>query len=243
MRLVELFPSAACSALDVSFQKRVCGREIFICLSQQLLCFRSVDLSIKLTAANPSGGNRICLICSNGVNFVIAKWAIWMSGNIVVPLSPDHSPDALNYFVKACQSSMIIGSPNTLPKITPLSRTTPTLVLDDDFGKPTAGDEANLDPYMDMHIPPQNPALILFSATSSGNIRGHLYRHQNLMTHIDQIKDTWNLNEKSSVLHSLQLNKPHGLVNSLLAPMSAGGRIIIMNKFDPLKVTCLPLEL
>ena len=61
------------------------------------------------------------------------------------------------------------------------------------------------------------------------------------MAHVERIKDQWNLNNKSSVLNSLQVNKSYGLVNSLMAPMSAGGKVIIMSKFDPLKTWSLIL--
>ena len=46
----------------------------------------------------------------------------------------------------------------------------------------------------------------------------------------------WDLDEKSSVLNALPTNKTYGIINSLLAPLSVGGRVVMMDKFDPIKV-------
>ena len=47
----------------------------------------------------------------------------------------------------------------------------------------------------------------------------------------------WDLDEKSSVLNALPTNKTYGIINSLLAPLSVGGRVVMMDKFDPIKVS------
>ena len=66
------------------------------------LFLRSCKLASELRRAlGPSvGQNRVCVVCPKGVSFVVAQWAVWMSGHIVVPVLSDHSPQAIEYFVK-----------------------------------------------------------------------------------------------------------------------------------------------
>ena len=77
--------------------------------------FRSFYLSLEIkkvlrNASLPSQNQVISLICPNGASYVIGQWAVWMSGNIMVPLSGQHSPKALEYFIRDSQSSIVISA-------------------------------------------------------------------------------------------------------------------------------------
>ena len=82
--------------------------------------FRSFYLSLEIKKAlrnQPNKRQKINLICPNGVSYVIGQWATWMSGNIVVPLSGQHSDNALEYFIKDSDSSLVITSPELMNKV------------------------------------------------------------------------------------------------------------------------------
>lgn len=77
-----------------------------------------LSLEIKKALRGQENKNRkINLICPNGVSYVIGQWAIWMSGNIVVPLSGQHSDEALEYFIKDSDSALVITAPAVLDKV------------------------------------------------------------------------------------------------------------------------------
>ena len=65
----------------------------------------------------PNKNQKINLVCPNGASYVIGQWAIWMTGNIVVPLSGQHSEPALEYFIKDSDSALIISAPDLLQKV------------------------------------------------------------------------------------------------------------------------------
>ena len=75
---------------------------------------------------------KICVLCPNGLSFVVAQWATWMTGNIFVPLSKNHSVSALEYFVKDSKASLIIGTEASSEKLNELSKKAdvPLLMLD-----------------------------------------------------------------------------------------------------------------
>ena len=81
---------------------------------------RSFYLSLEIKKAlknQPNRNQKINLICPNGVSYVVGQWAIWMSGNIVVPLSGQHTDNALEYFIKDSESSLVISSPELMNKV------------------------------------------------------------------------------------------------------------------------------
>ncbi|VVD03520.1 unnamed protein product, partial [Leptidea sinapis] len=55
-------------------------------------------------------GRTIAYMCGNNASHVITQWAIWMSGNIAVPLSPIHPPEMLKYFISDSNSTLVICS-------------------------------------------------------------------------------------------------------------------------------------
>ena len=75
-------------------------------------------MEIKKALRNQANQNQaISLICPNGVSYVIAQWAIWMSGNIVVPLSGEHTPETLEYFIKDSKSVLVITANGMLDRV------------------------------------------------------------------------------------------------------------------------------
>jgi len=75
-------------------------------------------MQIKKVLRNRENKNQpINLICPNGVSYVIGQWAIWMSGNMVVPLSSHHTPQALEYFIRDSESALVIAAPTTIDKV------------------------------------------------------------------------------------------------------------------------------
>ena len=75
-------------------------------------------MEIKKALRNqPNQNQAISLICPNGASYVIGQWAIWMSGNMMVPISPQLPPDALEYFIKDSKSACVISANCILDKV------------------------------------------------------------------------------------------------------------------------------
>jgi malonyl-CoA/methylmalonyl-CoA synthetase len=135
---------------------------------------------------------KICLVCPNGVSFVVAQWATWMSGNIVVPLSSSHSTDALEYFAKDCKASLVIGTRDTEEKLNELTKQIdiPLCILDKTYtANPVTefDDTLNVESFDQLFYAERHTALLLYTAISTGPPRGLLYRHYNLNAQADGI--------------------------------------------------------
>ncbi len=81
---------------------------------------RSFYLSLEIKKAlknKDQKGNKIALICPNGASYVIGQWAIWMSGNTVVPITSQLSENALEFFIKDSGSSLIVTAPSQVDKV------------------------------------------------------------------------------------------------------------------------------
>ena len=46
----------------------------------------------------------------------------------------------------------------------------------------------------------------------------------------------WNLDTDSTLLHALSLYNPFGIIASLMSPLSVGGRVVLLERFDTMKV-------
>ena len=77
-----------------------------------------MSLEIKKALKNqPNKHQKINLVCPNDTSYIIGQWAIWMSGNIVVPISGQHTDNALEYFINDSESSLVISSPELMHKV------------------------------------------------------------------------------------------------------------------------------
>ena len=66
-----------------------------------------------------------------------------------------------------------------------------------------------------------------------------LLKHQDLNREMNLVRNFWDLDETSSLLHSMSLYNPFGIVDSLMSPLSAGGRVVLLPQFDTTKVSFL----
>ena len=66
----------------------------FNIFSRYRACRLSKEISSALTGEKID--QKICVLCPNGLSFVVAQWATWMTGNIFVPLS-SKSKNVISY--------------------------------------------------------------------------------------------------------------------------------------------------
>lgn len=110
------------------------------------LLFASKTLASQLTKIlDGKTQERIAFLCPNNVNYVIAQWACWISGNIgrckscvifsfrykldnfiflAVPLCCSHPQEMLEYFVNDSDSCLILGTEKFKERIEQLSEKT-----------------------------------------------------------------------------------------------------------------------
>lgn len=202
------------------------------------------------------GQCRICVVCPKGVSFVIAQWAVWMSGHIMVPVLSTHSPKATQYFVSNSNAEAVICTSDTADKMANLDSTCPVLngveilCLGSEYTKNPATDfDAESDPIMvdvldESFYAAMNSAMVLYTASASGkSVRKLMYNHSNLNAQAEQVAQAWQLTNKTSVLHGVPINTSYGISSAILAPLSVGGRVVMIPSNDPVKAWAVMLGL
>ena len=88
----------------------------------------------------------------------------------------------------------------------------------------------------------EHQALVLYGLDSTpAHVRRVELTHGNLAYQADAVSKAWDLNEKCSFLNALPLNSAYGATTNLLAPLSVGGKVVMLSRFDPTNVWALLL--
>uniref|UniRef100_A0A2S2NNQ0 Acyl-CoA synthetase family member 3 n=1 Tax=Schizaphis graminum TaxID=13262 RepID=A0A2S2NNQ0_SCHGA len=189
---------------------------------------------------------RVAILCPNDASYVVAQWASWMSGQIIVPLSPLHPAAMLEYFINDSDAKVILTTAQFENIVRPLAEkfNQKYLLLEDhitlDFkplGK-TSFEENNKVEMLtiDNNITDEqffdSNAMIIYTSGSTGSPKGVLLTHNNLSAQINCLKTAWNWSNKDVILHALPLNHIHGIVNALMCPLHTGARCVMLPKFN-----------
>uniref|UniRef100_A0A2A4JMG4 Acyl-CoA synthetase family member 3, mitochondrial n=1 Tax=Heliothis virescens TaxID=7102 RepID=A0A2A4JMG4_HELVI len=187
----------------------------------------------------------IAYMCNNDASHVIVQWAIWMSGNIAVPLTPLHPAAMLKYYLTDSGSSLVVCTqefekvlrPLTLDLKKPLLVTGRDNVLtaqlyqpNTSFLKPKPEDNLN-----DVGRPNswygKNEALIIYTSGTTSMPKGVIWTHSMLQTQISALHSAWQYSANDVVLHTLPLHHIHGQLNSMNASLAAGARLRMLPQF------------
>ncbi|XP_034236314.1 malonate--CoA ligase ACSF3, mitochondrial-like [Thrips palmi] len=187
---------------------------------------------------------RVAFLCPNDATYVIALWACWISGQIAVPLSPLHPESSLRYFVEDSEAGLLLAPASTAPRLAPLApsggqgRT--LLVLEDSVRRAAVADKiTSLDASekaSGQRSGDQGSAMIIYTSGTTNLPKGVLLSHGNLAAQVHALQHAWRVGPSDNVLHTLPLHHMHGIMNALLCPLAAGGRVTMLPKFSASQV-------
>ncbi|XP_013137978.1 PREDICTED: acyl-CoA synthetase family member 3, mitochondrial [Papilio polytes] len=187
----------------------------------------------------------IAYMCSNNASHVITQWAIWMTGNIAIPLSSIHPPDMLKYFLTDSTASLVICTQEYEKLLRPITLevSTPLLIAGREkevtaqlyqpnttFMKPKM-EETLSDVGRSNFWYGQNDAMLIYTSGTTSKPKGVVWTHNMLSTQIAALQSAWQYSANDVVLHTLPLHHIHGQLNSLNASLAAGARIRMLSSF------------
>ncbi|KAJ0171409.1 hypothetical protein K1T71_012959 [Dendrolimus kikuchii] len=187
----------------------------------------------------------IAYMCNNDASHVIVQWAIWMSGNIAVPLTSLHPPELLKYFIQDSMSSLVVCTQEHEKLLRPITLELgkPLLITGKDkeitaqlyqpnsaFLKPRAEDTL-IDSARPNSWYGDIEALILYTSGTTSKPKGVVWTHRMLQTQISALHTAWQYSANDVVLHTLPLHHVHGQLNSMIASLAAGARIRMLSSF------------
>ncbi|XP_078400849.1 malonate--CoA ligase ACSF3, mitochondrial isoform X3 [Cetorhinus maximus] len=191
---------------------------------------------------------RISILCPNDVSYVVAQWASWMSGGVVVPLCGNHPVSELEYIVQDSQSSLIIVEKNYVELVTPVADRLGVkciLLRGYNLSQESSPDTEQLERDAAAPVPDASyvvtdwrdrGAMILYTSGTTGRPKGVLTTHGILCSQVTSLVKQWEWSRDDVILHVLPLHHLHGVLNKLLCPLWVGATCVMLPEFNAKRV-------
>lgn len=207
-------------------------------LGRQIRAHASVLRSLGVKA-----GDRVALSLPKGMDFIFLHLAVMSLDGVTLPLNPAYQPEEIVYFLTDSGAAFfftdcegydraedMLGSVHGLTTVlvdAEPSRGALTLAharerADPDFTPPCSAHRDDV-------------AVICYTSGTTGRSKGAMITHGNLVSNMLALKQVWELNDGDVLLHVLPLFHVHGLFVALHGALNAGARIVMHERFDPVR--------
>lgn len=201
----------------------------------------AVDRLAGVIHALGLGGRRIGILLPNVAAFPLAWFAVHRAGCSALLLNPLNSPREVREYCADAGVTDLLTAEALLPLLPAGAR---ALLVD---GLPAAlrvrGPEGEAEHPLAAATPPAPPAprpddeaAVLYTAANRGYARGAVLSHRNLASNAAATVDAMGIGEGDRMLAALPLIHAFGLTVSLNATVLAGGTLLPLERFHPLRV-------
>jgi amino acid adenylation domain-containing protein/thioester reductase-like protein len=210
------------------------------------LTYSQLDQRAKEIAAhlqlNYSKGDRALLLYPPGLDFIIAFMGCMYAGIIPVPAYPPrqrHHLIRLEPIVKDSDSSIILSTTKVLSRIESLMHKDPELKLDDLQWIATDTYQFTSEKgYMPIDISKDSLAFLQYTSGSTGNPKGVMVSHENLINNLEMVQDNFFTSE-DVIVSWLPSFHDMGLIATILFPIYIGCKTYLISHIlftqDPLQ--------
>lgn len=155
-------------------------------------------------------GERVLIALPNGADFFYAFYGIQRAGGIAVPLFPESSTERIAALAKACGARFVVLPPGT-PKKEEFEKG--GLVTLDSNGEAPAVQSFP-------RIQPDDIAFLQYTSGSTGNPKGVILTHANLLTNMRQMITGMRITEEDRFVSWLPVYHDMGLILMTMIPFS-----------------------
>jgi malonyl-CoA/methylmalonyl-CoA synthetase len=179
-------------------------------------------------------GDRVIFYLPKSLFTVVAHLALQKAGAVAVHLNPGFKKAELTYLLADAQATAAITGTVQAALVEELAPQLKTVVIDTD--KPYQEliffqSAAEFSP--DVNIGLQDPGLIVYTSGTTGQPKGAILTHQNLVHDAGNIIDIWEISAADTLCHALPLFHVHGLCFALHTALMAGAHVLLLDAFDP----------
>lgn len=191
---------------------------------------RLIQAALRVAAACPlARGERSAIFAENRPEWAAAFFGAWHHGGINVPIDALSTPEEVAYILRDCAPSRIFCSPTTRPVLVAalaLLEGEPRLEIRDlEESLPAAAAPAEVLPH------PDDVAVLIYTSGTTGGPKGVMLTYDNLLTNIEEVvEDTRIITRKERLLGILPFHHIFALQGNLLAPMSSGATVVLLEK-------------
>ncbi|MBN1348117.1 long-chain fatty acid--CoA ligase [candidate division KSB1 bacterium] len=190
-------------------------------------------------------GDRVAIYCINSPFFVASYFGIQKLGATVVTINLLLHPKEVQYILKDSGAKVVIFYELFAEAVAAIKDQLPDLkglILIGKSDKVAANNyveimqNAPADPIEVDVDPKTDVAAILYTSGTTGNPKGAMLTHYNLMSNSASVAHTIGITHDDVILTVLPMFHSFAMTCCILAPVSQAGKILAIPKFDPIMV-------
>lgn len=214
-------------------------------LNTEIISFANKLVDLSLVA-----GERVGIYAEKRVETVVAMFGTSKAGCVFVPINPLLKADQVAFILENCTVSLLVTTPDrlsillsilpqckNLKHIIVMTETPPAIELQNI--KTTLWSELkNIDCMQYPKIIDQDIAAILYTSGSTGNPKGVVLSHRNIVAGAISVAEYLELNDNDRLLTVLPLSFDYGM-NQITTMFLVGGCVVLMNHLFPKDIITL----
>ncbi|MEW6366375.1 MAG: long-chain fatty acid--CoA ligase [Acidobacteriota bacterium] len=168
---------------------------------------RSDRVASALIAQGIGAGDAVAVCMGNRPEFLLAWWGILKAGAALVPVNPALRPPEVDYIRRDSGARLMLTDAPEAPPLPQLPE-----------------------------LRPDGLAAIVYTSGTTGKPKGAMLSHANYLWDAEAIAKATRMTEADRFLCILPLFHVNAQVVTTLAPMVAGGSMVLMGKFSPIEM-------
>jgi len=218
------------------------GSQIALTCDGQNYSFLEIDESASryancLYQLNLKKGDRIAVQVEKSPQNLFLYLGCLKAGIIYLPLNTAYKSAELAYFIDDAEPALVVCDPANLDEITALAShqaARPLVYSMDQSGEGSFYAEAQqcTTTADTCACSPSDIAVILYTSGTTGQPKGAMITHGNLVTNALELHQAWGWQAGDVMLHALPIFHVHGLFLGCHLPLLNGSKIILLSRFN-----------
>jgi malonyl-CoA/methylmalonyl-CoA synthetase len=197
-------------------------------LQHDASCFANYLISLGLAYQDP-----VMLYLPKSVMFAVSHIAIQEIGAISVPINPEFKQSEIKYLIDNTRPKIVIAGKEQAGILRKIQTDANVCEIDTTVAYQNQT-LLHFHPvnHSEFKIDPNDPAIILYTSGTTGNPKGAILNHKNLVCDANNIIKIWQINPEDTICHTLPFFHTHGLCFAFHTLLAAGGHIIMLDRFE-----------
>jgi acyl-CoA synthetase (AMP-forming)/AMP-acid ligase II len=228
--LADLFSGAAPT------QPAVILPEEELAVTHRALADQVEALAGVLSQSQVRPGQSVAIVLPNGIEYLAAFLAVTRARLIAAPLNPAYKPEEFRFYLEDLDARAVIvpAGPHPIREVARDLGLTVWISSRDKGGRVQVQGEGLPAKASSVSEPPraEDTALFLHTSGTTSRPKGVPLTHGNLITSIRNIAAHYRLAPTDIGLVVMPLFHVHGLIGATLAPLFAGGTVVVPPRFS-----------
>ena len=188
-------------------------------------------LSKRLTQFGIGAGDKVAILSQNMPNWTVAFFSTVPFGRISIPILPECSENEITNILNHSESKVLFVSKRLLPNVSKECMDKMTLVIDIETFEEIKRDDSKFTCDGKVSQPmPDDIATINYTSGTTGNAKGVVLSHRNLISCVHSCYHACRRGEKDRWLSILPMPHTFEMTLGILYPMYVGASVHYMSK-------------